>query len=653
MKTVMTSVDVAALLPELSVLEDARLEKAYQYSPIAIRLKLASKRGKWDLLIEAGRRFHLIRTPLKPPAIPPSFPMLLRKELKGARVGAIAQYDFDRIVEVPFLRAEEPRHLICELFSKGNVILTDATRSIILPLRTFVSSARRVQRGQMYRYPPTQLDPVTISHDGFEHSLADISRDLVRTLATKFNMGGLYAEEVCMRSAVPKNSTAVTSEEIARLYSALRAVFEPIRTHKLSPHIVYSSSSRSQPVDVLPFEVLQYDRCEKRYFASFNEALDTYFSSGELLQPASVPQPNPLERVAERQKTAIEQFRAQELENQRKGDLIYREYQQIDGLIGAIREARREQSWAEVESQLKSLPFYKCMDPSVGVVTIEVDGVKLDIDTRIDVPQNAQKYYEKAKVKRGKSEGAARALESSLQQLRKKERIQPNGQKPQKRRRARRKARWYERFRWFTSTDGVLVLGGRDADTNEEIVKKYLEPRDLFMHADVHGAPVVVFKLEGKTVSEDTLQEAAQFAVSYSSLWKQGVRAGRCYWVYPNQVSKTPEPGEYLPKGAFIIRGDRHYLEAQIQIAIGLFNDMIVGGPVKALRDKARPIVIIGPGKYNQNDIAKRIMQELLARVKEDERKALRKIITVDDVVKYVPPGTSDLLNAEEQKSGQ
>ncbi len=648
MKTVMTSVDIAALLPELRVLEDARLEKAYQYSPVAIRLKLSGKQGKQDLLIEAGRRFHLIHAPVQPPAVPPSFPMLLRKELKGARIGTVTQHDFDRIIEVPFLRGEEPRYLVCELFSKGNVILTDAARAIILPLRTFVSSVRRVYRGQQYLYPPSQIDPINVGYDAFERTLSDMSRDLVRTLAAKFNMGGLYAEEVCMRSSVPKNSTAVTAEEVARLYSALRAVFEPLRGNKLSPHIVYTSESL--PVDVLPFELTQYDNCEKRYFAGFNEALDVYFSSSELLEPALIPPPNPLERIIERQKAAIQQFKIQELENQNKGDLIYREYQQIDRLIKAVREARKIESWAEIESQLKRLPFFRGMDPSVGVVTVEVDGISLDIDTRSDVPQNAQKYYEQAKIKREKAVGAERALASSLQKLHAKEPEDSNGRRPRAPHKTKRKVRWYERFRWFTSSDRVLVLGGRDAETNEEIVKKYLEPRDLFMHADVHGAPAVVLKLEGKEASEATLEEAAQFAVSYSSLWKQGVRSGRCYWVYPDQVSKRPESGEYVPKGAFVIRGERHYLQAQLQLAIGVVNERVVGGPTQALRKNARPIVLLEPGKYNQDDSAKLVMRELLAQLKENERKAVRKIITIDDVVKFVPSGTSDVLKAEGRK---
>ncbi len=647
----MTSVDIAAVLPELSVLEDSKLEKAYQHSPIAVRLKLASKHGKHDLLIEAGKRLHLISAPIQSPAAPPAFPMLLRKELKGGRVGAITQYDFDRIVEIPFLRAEVPRTLICELFSKGNVVLTNKAGSIILPLRTFESSARRVRRGQLYQYPPTQLDPVNVPYEVFEQVLSAMSRDVVRTLATKFNMGGLYAEEICARSEVPKNSTVVTAEELQRLYNALREIFEPIRSRALSPHIVYGTGSR--PVDVLPFEVSQYNHCEKRYFESFNEALDAFFSSSVVGEPSYAPPPDPLVKITERQRAAIEQFKAQEREYQSKGDLVYEEYQPIDRLIQAVRVARRAHSWAEVGSQLTRLPFFKHLDPRTGVVTIEVDGTSLDIDTRLDVPQNAQTYYEKAKVNKEKAAGAERALASSLQKLRQKERLDRAEQQTQKPRSTKRKTRWYERFRWCMSSDGVLILGGRDADTNEELVKKYLEPRDLFMHADVHGAPAVVLKLEGKTAPEATLREAAQFAVSYSSLWKQGVGSGRCYWVYPTQVSKNPESGEYVPKGAFIIRGERHYFEAEMLLAIGVSNHTVIGGPVQAVRKRAQLMTIIEPGKYNQTDVAKLVTRELLARIAEEERKALRKIVTVDAVAKFGPPGTSSVRGPGQQPNNQ
>ena len=62
--------------------------------------------------------------------------------------------------------------------------------------------------------------------------------------------------------------------------------------------------------------------------------------------------------------------------------------------------------------------------------------------------------------------------------------------------------------------------------------------------------PLTVIKTEGEIVPESTLQEMAQFAISYFSIWKGGFIAADCYMIKGDQVSKTPESGEYLKKGA-------------------------------------------------------------------------------------------------------
>ena len=647
LKNVMTSVDVAALLPELDMLIGARLEKAYQLSPAEIRLKLATRNGKYDLIIEAGKRLHLTSNPASAPAVPPSFPMLLRKELKGGRIATIAQYDFDRIVEIHFVRSDDERYLICELFSKGNVILTDTSKSIILPLRGVRSAARQVVRGQHYDYPATQLNPVDISYDEFETAIASISRDVVRTLATRFNMGGLYAEEVCLRAHVAKDKTSVTSDETQMLYAALRAVFDPVRSSKLKPHIVCDDSG---PIDVLPFEVSQFERYEKRYFAGFNQALDVYYGL-EVAKPetTSVTQAR-LEKIIDRQKDAIQQFKSQERENHFKGDLLFEKYQEVDRLLKAVRQARKSKTWDDVGRALGSLSFVEQVDQRTGTVTINVEGVTVDVAVDKDVPQNAQKYYEKAKVMKAKADGAERALARSITTIDQERASAGKQLGSDKLRPKKKKTRWFERYRWFFSTDGFLVLGGRDAETNEELVKKYLEPRDLFLHADVHGAPAVIVKSQGKEIPEPTLREAAQFAVSYSSIWKQGLDSGRCYWVYPSQVSKTPESGEYVPKGAFIVRGERHYMESQARLAVGLHEDKIVGGPVSAITRVAQPAVVLEPGKYNQSDVAKMISRELLARAREDERKGLRTVVTVNQIAKFLPSGYSEIRAFEREQ---
>ena len=76
---------------------------------------------------------------------------------------------------------------------------------------------------------------------------------------------------------------------------------------------------------------------------------------------------------------------------------------------------------------------------------------------------------------------------------------------------------WYEKFRWFTSSDGFLVVAGKDTVSNEVLIKKYTTQEDVVFHAEITGAPFTVVKAEGKQVPEQTLKEAGEFAASYSS----------------------------------------------------------------------------------------------------------------------------------------
>ena len=70
-----------------------------------------------------------------------------------------------------------------------------------------------------------------------------------------------------------------------------------------------------------------------------------------------------------------------------------------------------------------------------------------------------------------------------------------------------------------------MIIGGRDADQNESLVRKLLEPNDIFVHADIHGASAVIVKCVGK-ISEKALREASVIAASFSKAWKQGLASG-------------------------------------------------------------------------------------------------------------------------------
>lgn len=136
-----------------------------------------------------------------------------------------------------------------------------------------------------------------------------------------------------------------------------------------------------------------------------------------------------------------------------------------------------------------------------------------------------------------------------------------------------RKVYWFEKFHWFLSSDRYLVIAGHDAMQNEILYRRYLRKHDVYVHADAHGAATCIIRNpygQAVPVPDLTLQEAGIMSVARSSAWKNKVLSD-AFWVYAHQVSKTPQPGEYLSTGGFIIRGKRNPIRVRkLEVAIGV-----------------------------------------------------------------------------------
>jgi predicted ribosome quality control (RQC) complex YloA/Tae2 family protein len=145
----------------------------------------------------------------------------------------------------------------------------------------------------------------------------------------------------------------------------------------------------------------------------------------------------------------------------------------------------------------------------------------------------------------------------------------------------KRKPLWFEKFHWFITTDNYLVIAGRDAQQNEQLVKRYLRPGDAYLHADVHGAASCILRAKrsrqgegGKTVSlalsDQALREAGNFTICKSSAWNSRMVTS-AWWVESHQVSKTAPTGEYLTVGSFMIRGKKTFLPpTQLEMGLGV-----------------------------------------------------------------------------------
>ena len=163
----------------------------------------------------------------------------------------------------------------------------------------------------------------------------------------------------------------------------------------------------------------------------------------------------------------------------------------------------------------------------------------VDIDIDLSAQANARKYYvqkKSAATKERKTiESATVALKSAerkTKQTLKEVAAISNINKA-------RKTFFFEKFFWFISSENYLVIAGRDMQQNELIVKRYMRPGDIYVHADLHGASSVVIKNpKGGPVPPKTLNEAGTMAVCFSAAWENKV-VSSAWWVESSQVLKN------------------------------------------------------------------------------------------------------------------
>ncbi|KAL8387384.1 hypothetical protein RB595_009941 [Gaeumannomyces hyphopodioides] len=204
-------------------------------------------------------------------------------------------------------------------------------------------------------------------------------------------------------------------------------------------------------------------------------------------------------------------------------------------------------------------------DDTAPVQTGKAKTLEVDIKLNLTPWSNAGEYYDQkrsAAVKQEKTvQQSSIALKSAQEKIAKD--LQKGLKKEKPVMQLVRRQMWFEKFHWFISSDGYLVLGGRDAQQNEILYRRYLKRGDVYVHADLHGAPSVIIKNSPRTpdapVPPSTLSQAGQLAVCASGAWESKAGMG-AYWVGADQVSKSAPTGEFLPTGSFMVRGKRNEL---------------------------------------------------------------------------------------------
>jgi len=657
-----SSFDLAVIVRELrNFIKGTRINKIYQINRNILLLKLRNPKGdNLQLLIEAGKRMHITFYDFEKPKKPPNFCMALRKHLENGIIEEISQYDFERIAEIKIRRGGQNYRLIIEFFKNGNIILVNSENKILQALTYRRMRDRNILRGEIFKYPPRRgEDPRLLDLKDF-YKIRDFSQmEIVRALTRFLAIGGFYAEEILLRSGVNKSElcSSLNEEKIKAIFDSIKQLIFQIESGEWKPCVFFNENN--EIIDFAPFPLKRYVDLRVVEMESFNRALDEYYAKVtvekrmEVFEKTVEQEVSRLKRILEKQKRSL-----QELENKIKtyqqiGNIIYSHLYDLDSLINRImREKKKGKSWNEISeillkeknAAISPSTYFVSINPKILTLQVSVDGSTFNLNLKLSAQENAADYYEKAKKAKDKIEGIKKAMEQTMAKL-EKARLEAlkkmeAASKPLP---LKRKKEWYEKFRWFISSEGFLVIGGRDASTNETLIKKYLEPHDLVFHADIVGSPFVVIKTGGKAPAERTINEAAQFTASYSRAWREGLRALDVYWVKPEQVKKAAPSGQYLSKGSFMIYGTKNYVKnVPLEVAIGVKREnnhfKVIGGPVEAIAKQTSLYVKIVPGKDSSGRLAKYIRNRLASMASNEERNEILRI-PIEDFQAFIPSG--------------
>ena len=652
-KKELSSLDVRVLARELSrALVDGRIEKAYQPSYDDLLLTITGGGGpRRRLHIRIGRFVCMAKDDREMPSAPSQFAMVLRKHIGGGRIAAVEQHGFDRIIVFHITAREEPYRLVCELFRNGTVILVRRD-DIVKPYTSRTWGTRDVKAGKVFEMPPPRMDPSGMGFDAFSDAVRSSDADIVRTLASKLGLGGEYAEGLVAMSQIPPEDQAaeLDLEELGLLFENLQVLFRMADTN-VRAHIVRRGGKAES---VLPVELPPAPGDVIEPYPSFIEAVAAYFGETQVEEKPDVVSEEfmghvaKLERTAEQQRTAEREHEEEVKRSVRYGDIVYANYKLVEETLWDVLQSKDALGWEDAVRRAAGIPHIKRLEPSDSTVVLLLgDGeggtAEIALSLNLTVVENANMWYERAKRAREKSAGAKEALEETMGRLKaarqrlkdakeagaavakaKEEAAAARGGA------AHRREFWFEQFRWLITSDGTVVVAGRDSQSNERVVKRYLRERDRYCHADFPGAPSTVVKDAGGGVSDSALAEACAMAVIYSRAWSGGRASADAYWVMPEQVSKTAESGEYVPKGAFVIRGRRNYMkDLEMRVAVGTVERegerLVMGGPVASVRAWSKSWVELIPSNEKKENTAKEVARLLGA--------------PLDEVVAVLPPG--------------
>jgi len=558
----------------------------------------------------------------------------LRSDLLRLKLSKIEQIGAERIVYLTFSGFDKEFTLVGEFFGDGNIILCNKETKILALLHSIDVRHRQLRVGSPYIPPPQKgLNVFDISKENF-NEIKTSNLSVANWIGRTFGLPKRFAEEIFHISKIdPKvKGDTLQDNDVKKIFESMKNLIENVVTGNHNPIIIKNDSS----MEISPIKLENVENATP--VESFIEGLDTVFSQnivnvGKDIQSSSSDKKiHDLEVRLEEQSKAIKQVKEKS--------------QKISSVAKSLSEMT-SQSIMSIEDPSAIIILTKLnsqLTKEKGISFLKIDDEKIKIDLKASLPSIASTLFNEAK----KQSSAITSIEKQITKTEKEiEKVKNQAQKAKDSVTFSeiRKKNWFERYRWFYTTDGFLAIGGRDSSSNSAIIRKHLEKNDKVFHAEIFGSPFFILK-NSDNATTSTINEVANATVCFSRAWREAMYGMSAYWVEPEQVKKAAPSGQYLPKGSFTIDGQRNFVKiSSLKLAVGLLKQneslLITCGPLDPIKKNCECYSVIEPSGSESSDVAKKIRTEFIKM-----KGVVIKNISLDEFVRVLPAGASHVVES-------
>ena len=557
----------------------------------------------------------------------------LRSDLLRSKIEKIEQIGTERIAYLTFSNFDNRFVLIIEFFGDGNILLCNYNKKILALLHSIDVKHRQLRVGVEYNPPPTDgIDVINFKKDDFKKILTS-STTIGKTIGRGLGLPKKYVEEIIRLSSIEreKPSNQISDEEIESLYDIINTTITNVIQGNHDPTIINDEDAS----DVFPIRFSD-DNSRAKKVQSFNDGLDIIFSEQILEKGKSLYSDTAEKKIKELENTLEEQKKAISTVEEKS-----KKISDVANLLFTMQsEGKSNITDSDITQALQNKDSQIIKEKGVSILKITDSKIKIDVN--LPLPSIASKLFDESK----KQKAAIKSIEKLIKKTENK--LEKTIEKGEIARGSIgfsevRKKSWFERYRWFYTSDGILAVGGRDSSSNSAIIRKYVEKDDKVFHAEINGSPFFILKDRNDKIMPLSISETSHATVCFSRAWKEGMYGVNCYWVTPEQVKKAAPSGQTMGKGSFIIEGTRNYNKiSTLKLAVGILhkdeNYLLVCGPPEPIKKTCLCYAVIEPGGIEIADMGKKIRANFVG---VDEKFA--KLFLVDDYVRVLPTGGSKI----------